>query len=266
MRRNRRTRSSDPPHAKNGGTADGNQPPNSNREYRAITAAIKSISQTLVDNHKTDDDQNSTYQSKALFWNRGTFWVVIVYTVLTSMLVILNKCGLDTSKSFMGVQRAFVVISGMKQEVNRDANGKTVSFIFTPVIRNSGNTPTKDMEFVAISPFDEVRGNGYDPNAALPPDPVEQFNNPVFEYDRGKYVLGPQDILPPLIKTFSIDSSAFADIIGGRIGSFFYGQSGIGIYSLIRRPISLSTALPSITLKSALTVFPWLPTQLPPLA
>jgi hypothetical protein len=220
MKLSRRPQLGKPPNTEQGRSARNDGPPHNNREYRTIVASIQALTEEI----SASNTQTDAYQRKNLFWNKLTSGAVAVYTILTLVIVIISRCSLnETRESYSAVQRAFVVVSGMKQEVNHDPNGKPISYSFAPVIRNSGNTPTKDLEFIAISPLDEITGRGYDANAPLPPDPAEQFDNSVFHHDKGKYVLGPQDALPPLIEPFPIDSSTFADIIGGRMGRFFYG-------------------------------------------
>jgi hypothetical protein len=71
---------------------------------------------------------------------------------------------------------------------------------FTPIIVNSGNTPTKDMEFVVIDPSsdDEVI-RGWAPSPDIGPlDPERFFGDEMTEAQ--KYILGPQKyILGPKV-------------------------------------------------------------------
>jgi hypothetical protein len=222
MARKRQNPSANPPSAKTNNAASGNQPA---RDYRAIVHSIDSITKKISASNKAND----SYQQDNLWWNKRTAIAVGVYTFLTLGLVILNKCAIDaTRESFTAVQRAFIVVSGMKTETKRDVEGKTTSgFTFAPIIRNSGNTPTKDMEFVFIDPIGEMmmimRRNQPIPHESNPADPETFLGYKGEEISVGHYLLGPHDDLPPLVRDVTIDSKTFDDIISGRVGRFFYG-------------------------------------------
>lgn len=83
-------------------------------------------------------------------WNRS----IAVLTLLSTIIAIgaasyftaqsnsINLAALQT------VQRAFVVVSRMEVTPIKNADGSIRLWLLRPVIRNSGNTPTKNLEWV----------------------------------------------------------------------------------------------------------------------
>jgi hypothetical protein len=74
-----------------------------------------------------------------------------IYTILTGgiMYESIQQAAL-TRDSFTTVQRAFITVVDLQLEATRDAQGKATSWMFIPIIENSGATPTKDMKVTGI--------------------------------------------------------------------------------------------------------------------
>lgn len=127
-------------------------------------------------------------------------------------------------EAFTAVQRAFIVVSGLKEEEIKDASGKITAIRFTPTIRNSGNTPARDIQWVALNPFN----TGFDPNLRQlgsinsPPDPDTFIQVPSQFYAVGKGYLGPHDTLP-LGPEFPINDRTFQRSLSG-VGKFYFGS------------------------------------------
>jgi len=220
MSRNRH-RPPDPRPQKGQSAAGGNSPPGKEREYRSIVHAIQSLTKEVG----ADGKKNDTYRNKSLFWNKATAGLVAVYTLFTAGLLVLGKCSVDaTRESFAAVQRAFIVVSGLKEETVRDDAGKVTGYRFSPIIRNSGNTPAKAVEWITINPFSAIWLPQYRQfsRAPAPIDPDEIFHHPEHMIEINHTILGPRDDIPTLPE-FAIDAKRFQDILGGRIGRFYFG-------------------------------------------
>lgn len=132
--------------------------------------------------------------------------------------------------------RAFVVVGGLGQNITRDQQGTIQSMSFTPIIVNSGNTPTKDLEFVVIDPYsDAVIRGGADqhPIGPLPPDigpldPERFFDDGMDELQKiiigpQKYILGPKVALPAITPPFEITAEKFQLVRNRTYGHYYYG-------------------------------------------
>jgi hypothetical protein len=59
----------------------------------------------------------------------------------------------DTRDAFTAVQRAFIVITPLQARKMPVLNsGEQLEWSFTPVVKNSGNTPTRDLEIIVVTP------------------------------------------------------------------------------------------------------------------
>lgn len=125
----------------------------------------------------------------------------------------LAREGNDINRdAFISVQRAFIVVA-RKDEVRMPIITDQPAFLsFVPVIKNSGNTPTKDAEIVYQSPLDNIfllmdnasktenfgesLSDAQELQRSLdaPSDPDELFNYaPNRNIRRFKAVIGPKD-------------------------------------------------------------------------
>jgi hypothetical protein len=210
----------------NGAGGGGNKPTS---DYADI---VKSI-EALGGKYKAAQKSQSDHNQKTLFWNRLTGWGVIVYTGLTFFIMLASMFGAiysrqqasSAEKSVVAVQRAFIVVSGLKEEAVH-TNDKVTGFKFTPIIRNSGNTPAKQVRWATLDPFNV----GFSPQFRQfagednPVDPDQFFNQPekISLIQIGRGILGPQDTLL-LAPEFPIDDRAFQSIISGRLDRFYFG-------------------------------------------
>lgn len=196
--------------------AEGRNPP---RE-----PAILGIFGRLYNRHrgaKRKEDKAYTFHQEnertMASWSRRVGW-------FTGLLVFFSGVGEDTKRQIGDseiTQRAAIVIGGMKEDVVRDQQGKLVSISFIPIIVNSGNTQTKNMEFVMIDPIiDRFLRRSTGMRETNPPDPASFFNNTTAP--NGKYVLGPKVGLPKIRPPLEIGAGEFGNIISGNT-HYYYG-------------------------------------------
>jgi hypothetical protein len=129
--------------------------------------------------------------------------------------------------------RATVTVAGMKMVTESDPAGRISNVSFIPIIKNTGHTPTRNLEFVMVDPWYEgvfgipsERGVPRDPARDLPRDPsfLLSFKNELFDVlGRQTYPLGPDTELPPALPPTKIGSELFGKIRGGQFGHFYYG-------------------------------------------
>ena len=111
-----------------------------------------------------------------------------------------------TREAFTAVQRAFVNVSELKIEKGKILPGppgnpgtsEESAWWFTPMIQNTGNTPTKDMHFLPIAwcapGFSLAPAQAFGCEATpLPPTDPDNF---VLERSTGHAVLGPHSLIP----------------------------------------------------------------------
>jgi hypothetical protein len=128
-------------------------------------------------------------------------------------------------QSVVAVQRAFIVVSGLKEEIVREKD-KVVGVNFTPIIRNSGNTPAKQIRWVTLDPFNvtqtsQIREFFRDPNPTDPDDFIQRPDNPpAVSISRG--ILGPHDdlLMGPALP---LNERTFQYVLTNRIGRFYFG-------------------------------------------
>ncbi len=112
-------------------------PPN-NKDGDHIGAAIASFKAV----HRAVADEDSTYKRKILFWSRLTFGAVTLYTGFTGILLLMNKCSLDETRTEFEInQRPWVYAdeTAAAGPLTFDANGRI--FRLKVQFHNSGNTP-----------------------------------------------------------------------------------------------------------------------------
>jgi hypothetical protein len=129
--------------------------------------------------------------------------------------------------------RATITVAGMKTVTENDSDGRIGNVSFIPIIKNTGHTPTRNLEFVMVDPWYEgvfgirsERGVPRDPARDLPRDPsfLLSFRNEVFDVlGRQTYPLGPDTELPPALPPTKIGSELFGKIRSGQFGHFYYG-------------------------------------------
>lgn len=121
-----------------------------------------------------------------------------IYVYLRQVAIMEVQANLSDSanQTNIATQRAFVVVNGL--EIKR---GDDDVWNITPIIKNSGNTPTKGMIYTGI--FVQLlgeRGPIFNNNIVLPNtpgDPASVFYELGFHDDgQGLVVLGPQAVLP----------------------------------------------------------------------
>jgi hypothetical protein len=210
-------RSTNPPATKADNSDRSNQPA---RDYRAIVHALNSLKQEIAASNKS----NNTSQQNALRWNKHMVIAAAGSNVLALLAVLLSKCSVDaTRESYTAVQRAFVVSSGIKIEPKKDQDGAITGYELSPLIWNSGSTPTKDMRAVFIDPR-QYRQNSYygpppDPDSFIITGPSSDPTTPKLS----RYVIGPHDYLPPIARPFMLNRRTTQDILSGQLGSFYFG-------------------------------------------
>jgi hypothetical protein len=144
-----------------------------------------------------------------------------IYTILTGgiMYESIQQAAL-TRDSFTTVQRAFITIVDLQFEATRDAQGKATSWMFIPIIENSGSTPTKDMKVTRImtggpTKPEEGWSQSY-PSIKLPHDPGdpdEVYYKPE-PFHPTHLLLGPKARLPlPLSATGGIGVDLLRNVI-----------------------------------------------------
>ncbi len=112
----------------------------------------------------------------------------------------------------------------MTSDIGKDQQGSATSISFTPIIINSGSTPTHDMEFVLIDPLVETLLRNGHPQAEInnsPNDPESFFA--IADARPQTYALGPHVELPRTSPPITINGQLFQDIVGARVGKFYYG-------------------------------------------
>jgi hypothetical protein len=121
--------------------------------------------------------------------------------------------------------RARIVVSGMATDLEKDEHGNVASISFAPIIINSGNTPTKGMSFVTINPASDILlrrvHHQHQTISDSPDDPMSFFD--VAEARPQNYVLGPHLALPRVLPSLKLDRQMFEEIIGGKLGRYYYG-------------------------------------------
>jgi hypothetical protein len=138
-------------------------------------------------------------------------------------------------KALTAVQRAFITVSELKQEPVLDKDGTTISWRFTPVIKNSGPTDAEAVTLVAVTPHQaftvrppQFTINGYDYlswKVGAPRDPDELINSPVkAPVYLSNFTIGPQGA--SVTASQLTDELTLQDIqnsFSNRIGRFFFG-------------------------------------------
>lgn len=149
---------------------------------------------------------------------------IVTALIFQNQLDAMKAADRTTRKSFTEVQRAFIVVSGLQDENVKDANGKITAIKFTPIIRNSGNTPAKEVTWVTLDPFNVIHSLHFREFqfAANPIDPDSFLETPEDIAPVGRAILGPHDTLP-LLPEFPINDRTFQMIVGGRISKFYFG-------------------------------------------
>jgi hypothetical protein len=103
----------------------------------------------------------------------GTLIAVATAAVLSQQANQINRL------SFSAVQRAFVTVVDLQFEATTGNDGRPVSWMFTPIIENSGTTPTVNMKITGVmtgGPTKPEKGwsNLY-PSVELPRDPSDPY-------------------------------------------------------------------------------------------
>ena len=156
---------------------------------------------------KPDKFTLETVTNKLVIWTR----VLAVVGIFSLFASVLQWCALlrtdeTTRESFTAVQRAFVNVSEHKIEKGKILPGppgnpgtKESAWWFTPMIQNTGNTPTKNMHFLPIAwcgppgfSLGPMQAFGCEATPLLPTDPDNFFQ----DRSTGHAVLGPHSIIP----------------------------------------------------------------------
>jgi hypothetical protein len=213
-------------------TKDGDKPAESNTQKANNTGSVGPEAPVTNEHREEPAKQQTIWRRVSHYFREHAVALASLVVALASLvfsgLAVLNarKQADIAEKGLVDVQRAFIVVSGLKEEPVR-INDKITGFKFTPIIRNSGNTPAKQVRWVTLDPFNAVfipqfREFCRDEN---PMDPDQILNqpekSPAIHVGRG--ILGPQDALL-LAPEFTIDNRAFQDILDGqRLGKFYFG-------------------------------------------
>lgn len=133
-------------------------------------------------------------------------------TVSFFQLEAMKRADITTRESFTAVQRAFVIVDGLKINQSVAANGETY-YGFVPIIKNTGNTPTRNLVYTGA-----LAGIIQNPNkrpefgnVELPPiptDPAAIFYV-ISDKDHPIAIIGPQSVLEPPLDGAAISRKLF---------------------------------------------------------
>ncbi len=126
--------------------------PSRNTDGDPVAAAIHS----LKAEQRAVADEDSAYKKQSLFWSRLTLGAVTIYTMFTGILLWMNKCSLDETRTEFEInQRPWVASNSTSAAgpILFDTNGAHLQLKY--FIPNSGNTPATNVFLSAIFVIDE---------------------------------------------------------------------------------------------------------------
>src|SRR5437868_2262772 len=80
-----------------------------------------------------------------------TGMTALIWCTANNQLAALIEGNRINREAFTAVQRAFIVVSPNSHQIApMPGTSENGALVFTPIIKNSGNTPTKDLEIISI--------------------------------------------------------------------------------------------------------------------
>ncbi len=147
-----------------------NQPSNY-KINRDICTNISALADTISNEAKT----NRQEQAKEDKFNRYIDIATLVFVMITALLVwkqneisydamidtrkaateqqrLANENNIINREAYTRVQRAFLLVDELKVNPIKDENGYIKKWEYTPIIRNSGNTPATKVDYIILDP------------------------------------------------------------------------------------------------------------------
>jgi hypothetical protein len=128
---------------------------------RIITKPINILRHPYSDNSNPQNDngehalneRNMVRATQRLSYFTAALVIVAILSFVASLLQwdAIRSSDKTTRESFALVQRAFITVKELKFTPHHGDNNKIVSWSYSPVIENSGSTPTKNLEFITAS-------------------------------------------------------------------------------------------------------------------
>jgi hypothetical protein len=176
---------------------------------KLLISPVAALKKRMTDYYSKRPDKATleTVTNKLVIWTR-VLAVVGIFSLFASGLqwCALLRTDETTREAFTAVQRAFVNVSELKIEKGKILPGppgnpgtSESAWWFTPMIQNTGNTPTKNMHFLPIAwcgppgfTLGPMQAFGCEATPLPPTDPDNFFQ----DRSTGHAVLGPHSIIP----------------------------------------------------------------------
>jgi hypothetical protein len=160
----------------------------------------------------------------------GIFQVLVYMDQASVMRIQAN-----IAQNQLNEQRAFINVSELRQEDIVDSDGSR-SWIYTPVITNSGNTPAMNVSLIAITPHTEMQGMPFGTDrrkyaflswkihAPNDPDDIAAKNDEADVFRLANVTIGPKGTLTASQISEKIFERDPVEGATGEMGRFFFGS------------------------------------------
>ena len=153
------------------------------KHKKSAIAGLASFIHAYKNEQKTNRKQDAS-EDIGKKWREISTLVFVILTTFGIFIqaFIFYRTDKTTRDALVDVQRAFVTSNDIKIEPTRDNNNKIVSWRIIPIVKNSGSTPTKNLQYYASG----ASGSPHDTDIIGPTYPIGE-NPSVLDPDQGYY-------------------------------------------------------------------------------